>query len=259
MIASERSASTAKWCLVLIDELLQNMEVQEVSSEATSIKKILANASKRKSRSRSASLPTKKGIAGAIAAPVARSDATKKTVAVQPIEALPKSKSSINKTQEAALSMFAELSLRKAEKCRLPKEQKSRPLISSSLGQNRSKDWKSMNICPSKRYSTLATESAKRTTSMKLINSTTANRMMRRVKAKKQQNDIEMKHHQKSTPKPKSKPELQDKNLNLSHDRPLLSQRPRTVHLNKSPAVTLQNARKVLKVMMKIRKHRNTI
>ncbi|CAI2163773.1 7464_t:CDS:2 [Funneliformis geosporum] len=174
MIASERSASTAKWCLVLIDEIFSltidyvdfdDKQDQKVSSEATSIKTILANASKRKSRSRSASLSAKKGIAGTIAAPIspiARSDAVKKTDASQPIEILPKSKSTINKTHEAALSMFAEISLRKSEKCMLTKEQQSRPLIASSLGQNRSKDWKSMNVCPSKRYSTLANENPKR-------------------------------------------------------------------------------------------------
>ncbi len=93
---------------------------------------------------------------------------------------------------------------------------------------------------------------------MKLINSTAANRAMLRAKTKKQ-NDDEIKYQQKSIPNQKPKSESKDLNLNLSDNRPLLSQPPRTVHLNKTPAAALQVARRYLKIMVKVKNHRNTI
>ena len=141
-------------------------------------------------------------------------------------------------------------------------EQRYRPSIPSPLGQDRSKgskDWKSsIDFRINKRHSTLSSEKPKRTTSMKLINSTAANRAMLRAKTKKQ-NDDEIKYQQKSIPNQKPKSESKDLNLNLSDNRPLLSQPPRTVHLNKTPAAALQVARRYLKIMVKVKNHRNTI
>ena len=58
-------------------------------------------------------------------------------------------------------------------------EKRHRPTISSSLRGNRTGDWKSLDFYPSKRHSTPASEKPKRTATMKLMNSTAANRVIK--------------------------------------------------------------------------------
>jgi hypothetical protein len=142
-------------------------------------------------------------------------------------------------------------------------EQRHRPSIPSYLGENRPSDLKSsdLDFYPSKRHSTPASEKPKRTTTMKLMNSTAANRVLKNKRRVQDDDDevIRSKSKQKQKQAKQVKPQLKEINLNLYDERPLLSQPPRTHHLNKSPGMNLQIARKCLKVMVKVRKHRNTI
>src|SRR5437764_1374070 len=50
-----------------------------------------------------------------------------------------------------------------------------------------------------------------------------------------------------------------DKNIRLDCERPTFHQQPRKSHKNLSPAVTLQVSRRYLKLMVRIKRHRNTI
>lgn len=141
----------------------------------------------------------------------------------------------------------------------MPLEQRHRPSVPSSLGGNRTGDWKSFDFYPSKRHSTPASEKPKRTTTIKLMNSTAANRVLKNKRRVQEDDDDEV-IRSKSIQKQKVvKSQLKDINLNLFDERPSLSQPPRKHHLNKSPGMNLQIARRYLKVMVKVRKHRNTI
>lgn len=138
-------------------------------------------------------------------------------------------------------------------------EQRHRPSVPSSLGGSRTGDWKSLDYYPSKRHSSPAPEKPKRTTTMKLMNSTAANRVLKSKRRVQDDDDEDEVIRSKSTQKQKVKPQLKEINLNLFDERPSLSQPPRKHHLNKSPGMNLQIARKYLKAMVKVRKHRNTI
>uniref|UniRef100_A0A1D1YMM4 Putative helicase C550.03c n=1 Tax=Anthurium amnicola TaxID=1678845 RepID=A0A1D1YMM4_9ARAE len=266
MMATERSAGIAKSCLVLVEFLAMNYikyidfvldeeQKQKISSEQNSIKTILANASKR------VQTPTKKDVIPAPNTPVVSAEILKKSEAVRQTST---KKSSSNKASEItpspAHSMLAELSSRKAEKSQLPLEQRYRTSVPSSLDDNHSIYSKSMDFYPSKRYTTSASEKPKRTTTMKLINSTAANRALKNKKRRQYDDDDDDVEEIKSSKQNHIKSQsLSEKNLNLFDERPLLSQPPRTLHLNQSPEINLQAARRYLKVMIKVRKHRNTI
>ncbi|CAG8628519.1 11344_t:CDS:2 [Rhizophagus irregularis] len=238
MIAAERSTSITKSCLVLVEFLAMNyikyidfaIEEEKVSSEKGPIKTILSTASKKV-------LPqVKKDVVSTQKnTPVVSPEILKKSEAVRKSTSTPTNTANKNTEASPALSIFAELSLRKAEKDQLSLDQRHRPSVPSSLGGSRTGDWKSLDYYPSKRHSSPAPEKPKRTTTMKLMNSTAANRVL------------------------KIKPQLKEINLNLFDERPSLSQPPRKHHLNKSPGMNLQIARRYLKAMVKVRKHRNTI
>ncbi|CAG8487054.1 2234_t:CDS:2 [Diversispora eburnea] len=113
-------------------------------------------------------------------------------------------------------------------------------------------DWKKI-VCPSKRYSTPIASSipsylikSKRNMSVKLIISTAANRIM--IHQKSRTAAISQLSHS-----------IYDKNLKLVEDRPTIYQQRRRLHKKQSPSMTLQVARRCLKIMLKIKNHRNTI
>ncbi|GBB94160.1 hypothetical protein RclHR1_02300001 [Rhizophagus clarus] len=268
MMTTERSTSIAKSCLVLVEFLAMNYikyidfaldeeQKERFSSEKGPIKTILANASKKiqppvRNEKNHVVTPTQN-------TPIVSAEILKKSEAVR--KSTPTN--SVNKESDASpsFSLLAELSLRKAEKEQLPLEQRHKSLIPSSLGGNRPSNWKSTNFYPSKRYSTPASDKPKRTTTMKLMNSTAANRTLknkRRVQESDDEDDV-VRSKSKQKSRKQTRPQLKEINLNLFDERPLLSQRPRTYHLSKSPEMNLQIARRYLKAMVKVRKHRNTI
>ncbi|CAB4417038.1 unnamed protein product [Rhizophagus irregularis] len=235
MIAAERSTSITKSCLVLVEFLAMNyikyidfaIEEEKVSSEKGPIKTILSTASKKvHPQVKKDVVSTQKNT------PVVSPEILKKSEAAR--KSTSTSTNTANKNTEAspALSIFAELSLRKAEKDQLSLEQRHRPSVPSSLGGSRTGDWKSLDYYPSKRHSSPAPEKPKT----------------------HDNNEINEFNRCKSF-----KPQLKEINLNLFDERPSLSQPPRKHHLNKSPGMNLQIARKYLKAMVKVRKHRNTI
>ncbi|CAB4386909.1 unnamed protein product [Rhizophagus irregularis] len=263
MIAAERSTSITKSCLVLVEFLAMNyikyidfaIEEEKVSSEKGPIKTILSTASKKV-------LPqVKKDVVSTQKnTPVVSPEILKKSEAVRKSTSTPTNTANKNTEASPALSIFAELSLRKAEKNQLSLDQRHRPSVTSSLGGSRTGDWKSLDYYPSKRHSSPAPEKPKRTTTMKLMNSTAANRVLKSKRRVQDHDDDEDEViRSKSTQKQKVKPQLKEINLNLFDERPSLSQPPRKHHLNKSPGMNLQIARRYLKAMVKVRKHRNTI
>ncbi|CAB5368138.1 unnamed protein product [Rhizophagus irregularis] len=145
MIAAERSTSITKSCLVLVEFLAMNYI------------KYIDFAMKKKSTpsSKENVVSTQKNT------PVVSPEILKKSEAVRKSTSTPTNTANKNTEASPALSIFAELSLRKAEKDQLSLEQRHRPSVPSSLGGSRTGDWKSLDYYPSKRHSSPAPEKPK--------------------------------------------------------------------------------------------------
>ncbi|CAG8498066.1 9933_t:CDS:2 [Dentiscutata heterogama] len=144
-----------------------------------------------------------------------------------------------------------------------------RPRIPSALNPNRNLERKNVNEIPSKRHSHLASTKQKRSMSVKLINSTAANRVIIKQKTKFPSLSINQKSNQSdelmenpeciAIKRSSSVNEINDKNVKLYEERPTINQPKRRLHSNKPPSVSLSLARRYLKIMLKITNHKNTI
>ncbi|CAG8719673.1 3870_t:CDS:2 [Gigaspora margarita] len=158
------------------------------------------------------------------------------------------------------ISEFGEISKNMTEDC-------YRPRIPSTLNPNRNLERKNINEFPSKRHCHSASTKQKRSMSVKLINSTAANRVIIKQKTKFpslpiNQNDELMENPECIAIKRSSSfnEKINDKNVKLYEERPTINQPKRRLHNNKPPSVSLLLARRYLKIMLKIKNnHRNTI
>ncbi|CAH1764126.1 10460_t:CDS:2 [Entrophospora sp. SA101] len=173
------------------------------------------------------------------------------------------------------ISLIGQVLLKRCEKQSLDLKNRYRPAISSSLNPNRKPsppnnknntgDDDLAKNYPSKRYSTLANSRPKpiyrffnqksnilekASTDPDEYHNYTSSR--RSSKNRNHQDDVSITGN-------KIINVGDDKNIRLDRERPTFRQQPRTSHTNITPAVTLQVSRKCLKIMVRIRRHRNTI
>ncbi|CAG8663521.1 19082_t:CDS:2 [Dentiscutata erythropus] len=169
----------------------------------------------------------------------------------------------VNKLSESpSVSEFEEISKNMTEDC-------YRPRISSALNPNRNLERKDVNEFPSKRHSHLASTKQKRSMSVKLINSTAANRVIIKQKTKFPSLSINQKSNQSNElmenpeyiaiKRSSSVDEIKDKNAKLYEERPTINQPKRRLHSNKPPSVSLSLARRYLKIMLKITNHKKNL
>lgn len=182
------------------------------------------------------------------------------------------------------ISLIGQVLLKRCEKQSLDLKSRYRPAISSSLNPNKKPspsnnennmgDDDHVKNYPSKRYSTLANSKPKRTQTMKFISSSAIYRFFNQKSNIHEKADPDGYHHYTSSRRSSKNKNHHDdvsitgnkiinvgddKNMRLDCERPTFRQQPRTSHTNITPAVTLQVSRKCLKIMVRIRRHRNTI
>ncbi|CAG8739543.1 3364_t:CDS:2, partial [Cetraspora pellucida] len=134
-----------------------------------------------------------------------------------------------------------------------------RPQIPSALNPNRQSERKNVNSFPSKRHYCSASTKQKRSMSVKLINSTAANRVIIKQKSKFPSLTINRTENRtneimdsseciaiKNFPSIVSIDEVNDKNVKLYEDRPTIHQPKRRLNNNKSPSASLLLARRYL-------------
>ncbi|RHZ50630.1 hypothetical protein Glove_494g12 [Diversispora epigaea] len=283
MFTTERSRDFGKWCVTLGQGILALalMDISEKSLLSSSFQKYITPTSQ----------ISPKFI---IQKPIPSSLSKRSKSQSQSQKQLPKQKKEL-----PSLSMIGEVTLKRNNSSNYIstknnnniQKQQHCPSISSSLSPNRTKDWKKI-VCPSKRYSTPVTSSipsylikSKRNMSVKLLISTAANRIMIYQKSRtaavsqlshniygdnnnnnNYNNNTSLIIDEPTSIKKSNfldddeyETIVKDNNLKLVEDRPTIYQQRRRLHKKQSPSTTLQVARGCLKMMLKIKNHRNTI
>ncbi|CAG8465431.1 5365_t:CDS:2 [Scutellospora calospora] len=205
MFTTDRSRDFGKWCIMLGRGILALIDTNYCSPKLTAPKKYTPK------------MPTLK-----------KSNAS----------LLDLSNRLVNKFSE--ISSFTELD-------EIPKDMANdcyRPRVPSALNPNRNSERKNINMFPSKRHSHLASTKQKRSMSVKLINSTAANRVMIKQKSKYYSLSINQTNEIIETPEyiaiknsSAINNEIKDKNVKLYEDRPTIHQQERRLHNNKPPSI----------------------
>ncbi|CAG8754994.1 11524_t:CDS:2, partial [Racocetra persica] len=135
-----------------------------------------------------------------------------------------------------------------------------RPRVPSALNPNRQSERQSVTGFPSKRHYHSASTKPKRSMSIKLINSTAANRVI--IKQKSKFSSFTINRNENRTDETMDNSEciaiknftideindkINDKNVKLYEERPTIHQPKRRLNNNKSPSTSLLLARKYLK------------
>lgn len=262
MFTTERSRDFGRWCMTLGQGILA-LTVMDISEKSLFSSPVLSTPPKCKPQKRTAPIPI-------MQTSVAPKQQQKSFVKLESSSELP------------PLSMIGEISLRQCEKSSLCKDSRYRPTIPSSLGPNQPSDQEKIaGVCPSQRFSTSAFARTKRSMSVNFINSTAANRIT--IYQKSRVAAVSQLSHRIYDNKPKvvidtpptedectstkksnficddKETAVKDNNMKLSENRPMVYQQRRRLHNKKSPSMTLELARRYLKIMLKVKMHRNTI
>ncbi|CAG8542708.1 16157_t:CDS:2 [Acaulospora morrowiae] len=261
MFTTERSRDFGKWCITLGQGILA-LAMMDISEKSLLSSSVLSTPPKCKTSKRTVRIPV-----------MSKPTTTNHQKSFSKLQL---------SSEPPPLSMIGEISLNQCKKSPSCKDTRYRPTIPSSLGPNRPNDREKLaSTCPSQRFSTSAFSRPKRSLSIKLIDSTAANRVTiyqrsRVAAVSKLSHSIYDNKSKVVIDAPPVEDEcalmkkskfnrnhketvIKDNNMKLDENRPMVYQQRRRIQNKKSPSMTLHTARRYLKIMLNAKSHRYTI